>query len=137
MDLVDVIIKPIHTEKSYSLRNDEIKKYVFEVNKYANKYEISLAFQMIYGVVPTKINVINKKPTPVRTGTRKPGMSKHKKIAYITLEKGVDIMLEEVEEKQTTKKQEKEVKIEKKDEVKAKATKGTLSRVVKTSPKSK
>lgn len=141
MDLVDVIIRPLHTEKSYVLRSEEIKKYAFEVNKKANKHEIALAFEMIYGIVPEKINVINRKPTAIRTGTRNPGMSKHKKIAYITLAKGVDIIIDqeqaETKEKAAPVKTEKEVKVEKKEETKAKASKGVLTKVVKTSPKSK
>ncbi len=139
MNWVDVIIKPILTEKSYGLRSEEIKKYVFEINKNANKYEVALAFQMIYGVEPEKVNIINRKATAVRTGTRKPGMSKHKKIAYITLAKGVDIAIEaqEAEEKPVAKKQENEIKTEKKEEKKVKASKGTLTKVVKTSPKAK
>lgn len=144
MNWVDVIKKPLLTEKSYSLRGEENKKYVFEVNKNANKYEISLAFQMIYNVVPEKINIVNRKPTAVRTGTRKPGMSKHKKIAYITLAKGVDIVIdtqETTEQQLQAKKAEKEnkvkeVKIDTKDEKKAKSV-NTLTKVVKTSPKSK
>ncbi|MDE6562764.1 MAG: 50S ribosomal protein L23, partial [Malacoplasma sp.] len=95
MDLLSVIVKPLHSEKSYSLRNEDVKKYVFEVNKNANKYEISLAFQLIYGVVPEKVNIVNRKPAPTRTGTRNPGMTKAKKIAYITLPHGVDIQVEE------------------------------------------
>lgn len=139
MDLVNVILRPLFSEKSYQLKSEEIKKYVFEINKNANKYEIALAFQMIYGVVPEKINIVNRKPTPTRTGTRKPGMTKFKKIAYITLPKGVDIAVEEEEIKETKtdkKESKKEVaKIEK--EVSAKPKKGVLSKLVKTSPKAK
>lgn len=139
MDLVNVIVRPLYSEKSYQLKSEEIKKYVFEVNRNANKYEIALAFQMIYGVVPEKINIVNRKPVPTRTGTRKPGMTKFKKIAYITLPKGVDIAIEE-ETKETTKNEKKENKkelnkIEK--EVSAKPKKGVLSRLIKTSPKAK
>lgn len=99
MDLLNVIIRPLNSEKSYQLRTLEIKKYVFEVNKKANKTEISLAFKMIYGITPEKINVVNRKPVAVRTGTRNPGLSKFKRIAYITLPKGVDIVFEEETEK--------------------------------------
>lgn len=95
MDLTRVIIKPYNTEKTYLLANDEQKKYSFLVDKSASKKLIADAFQVIYGVRPEKINVINRKPTAVRTGTRVPGISKAKKIAYITLPKGLDIVLEE------------------------------------------
>lgn len=99
MDLLNVIIRPLNSEKSYQLRASEIKKYVFEVNKKANKTEISLAFKMIYGINPEKVNVVNRKPVAVRTGTRNPGLSKFKRIAYITLPKGVDIVFDEEPEK--------------------------------------
>lgn len=141
MDLVNVIVKPLYSEKTYQLKEDEIKKYVFEVNKKANKYEISLAFQMIYGIVPEKINIVNRKPTPTRTGTRKPGMTKFKKIAYITLPKGVDIAVEEEEKEELSKKEKKAAKAEakkiEKEEKAAKPKKGFLSRITKTSPKAK
>lgn len=100
MDLFNVIIKPLNSEKSYGLRSLEVKKYVFEVNKEANKNEVALAFKFIYGFSPEKINIVNRKPVSVRTGTRNPGMSKFKKIAYITLPKGVDIAFEEDEAKE-------------------------------------
>ena len=138
MDLLNVIVKPLHSEKSYALRNEDIKKYVFEVNKKANKYEISAAFQLIYGIVPEKVNVVNRKPTPTRTGTRNPGMTKAKKIAYITLPYGVDIQMEEEQTKEKSKKEvKKELAVEKKEEKKQKPKKGVLSRIVKTSPKAK
>ncbi len=140
MDLLSVIVKPLHSEKSYSLRNEDIKKYVFEVSKNANKYEISLAFQLIYGIIPEKINVVNRKPAPTRTGTRNPGMTKAKKIAYITLPRGVDIQIEENEqpkEKENKKDIPKDLKKEIKEEKKEKPKKGVLSKLVKTSPKAK
>lgn len=140
MDLVNVIVKPLYSEKSYQLKSEEIKKYVFEVNKNANKYEIAIAFQMIYGVIPEKINIVNRKPVPTRTGTRKPGMTKFKKIAYITLPQGVDIAMEEEEIKDSkTDKKENKKEVNKIDkEISAKPKKkGFLSKLVKTSPKAK
>lgn len=103
MDLLNVIVKPVFSEKSYGLKAEEVKKYMFEVNKKANKIEIALAFEMIYGIKPEKVNIVNRKPTAVRTGTRNPGMSKFKKIAYITLPKGVDIAMDEEEAKESKK----------------------------------
>ncbi len=103
MDLLSVIVKPVFSEKSYGLKAEEVKKYMFEVNKKANKIEIALAFEMIYGIKPEKVNIVNRKPTAVRTGTRNPGMSKFRKIAYITLPKGVDIAMDEEEAKESKK----------------------------------
>lgn len=108
MDLLNVIIKPLNSEKSYGLRNGEIKKYIFEVNKDANKYEIATAFETIYGFTPEKINIVNRKPVAVRTGTRNPGMSKFKKIAYITLPKGIDIAIDEEEDKSNSSEEKKD-----------------------------
>ncbi len=105
MDLTRVIIKPYNTEKTYLMSLAEQKKYAFVVNKDATKELISQAFTVIYGVKPEKINVVNKKPTAIRTGTRVPGMSKAKRIAYITLPKGLDIAIEEDQEE--SKKEEK------------------------------
>ena len=49
----DVIIRPIITEQS--MEDLDIKKYVFEVAKDANKVEIKQAIEEIFGV--TVINV--------------------------------------------------------------------------------
>lgn len=103
MDLLNVIIKPLNSEKTYGLRALDVKKYVFEVNKKATKQEISLAFKMIYGFAPKKVNIVNRKPVSIRTGTRQPGWTKFKKIAYITLPEGMDIAFDEEEAKKTEK----------------------------------
>ncbi len=95
MDLTRVIIKPYNTEKTYLMTLEEQKKYSFIVDKNASKKLIADAFEVIYGVRPEKVNVINRKPTSIRTGTRVPGIAKAKRIAYITLPKGLDIVLEE------------------------------------------
>lgn len=103
MDLLNVIIKPLNSEKSYGLRMLEPKKYVFEVNRKASKIEIALAFKMIYGFMPEKVNVVNRKPVAIRTGTRNPGMSKFKRIAYITIPAGYDIAVDEESAKSESK----------------------------------
>lgn len=111
MNLLDVIIKPLYSEKTYGLKSEEKKKYVFEVSKNSNKITINLAFQMIYGVLPEKINVSNRKSVAIKQGTKNPGFSKHKKIAYITLPIGVDIAIEEDSTDKSVKKQSKIKKI--------------------------
>jgi hypothetical protein len=52
---------------------------------------MSIAFESIYGIHPSKIATQIRKPAKVRTGTLKPGVSKLVKIAYITLPVGTDI----------------------------------------------
>jgi large subunit ribosomal protein L23 len=53
----DIIIKPILSEKSYAGIKD--KKYSFVVKKDANKTQIKLAVEEIFGVVVEKVNTAN------------------------------------------------------------------------------
>ena len=53
----DIIIKPILSEKSYSGIAD--KKYTFVVAKDANKTEIKLAIERIFGVSVERVNTVN------------------------------------------------------------------------------
>lgn len=62
----DVIIRPIVTETS--MMGMEEKKYTFEVDKRANKTEIKVAIEEIFGVKVEKINTLNVKGKPKRQG---------------------------------------------------------------------
>ena len=53
----DIIIRPILSEKSYAGIAD--KKYTFVVAKSANKTEIKLAIEDIFGVKVEKVNTAN------------------------------------------------------------------------------
>ncbi len=53
----DIILKPLLSEKSYAGIKD--KKYVFIVKKTANKTEIKLAVEEIFGVQVEKVNTAN------------------------------------------------------------------------------
>ncbi len=53
----DIIIKPLLSEKSYAGIKD--KKYSFIVKKTANKTEIKLAIESIFGVKVEKVNTAN------------------------------------------------------------------------------
>lgn len=53
----DIIIRPILSEKSYAGIAD--KKYTFVVAKNANKTEIKLAVEEIFGVKVEKVNTAN------------------------------------------------------------------------------
>ena len=53
----DIIIRPILSEKSYAGIAD--KKYTFVVAKSANKTEIKLAIEEIFGVKVDKVNTAN------------------------------------------------------------------------------
>ncbi|MBN1877308.1 MAG: 50S ribosomal protein L23 [Anaerolineae bacterium] len=69
MDIYDVIIQPLLTEKSVLQR--ELGQYVFEVNRHANKIQIQKAVEEIYGVKVDSVNVMNMPSKVNRVGRRK------------------------------------------------------------------
>ena len=86
----DVIIRPIVSEKSYG-RIDANGQYTFEVEPTANKTEIKLAIEQVFGVKVAKINTLNLKGKTRRT---RHGLGKRKdtKRAIVTLREGtIDI----------------------------------------------
>lgn len=93
MDLTNVLIKPLLTEKTYFESMREKKKYYFQIAAKANKTLVSQAFKLIYGVSPLKVNVIVRKPTKIKTGSARSGYAKYKKIAVITLPIGVEVLI--------------------------------------------
>ncbi len=56
MDVNDIIIRPVITEKATELAKQN--KYVFRVHKKANKDMIDKAIRSIFGVTPLKVNVM-------------------------------------------------------------------------------
>ncbi|HEU0088511.1 MAG TPA: 50S ribosomal protein L23 [Pseudonocardiaceae bacterium] len=69
----DVILKPIISEKSYGLLEEN--KYTFLVAPHANKTEIKIAVEKIFGVQVVSVNTLNRpgkrKRTRVGVGKRK------------------------------------------------------------------
>lgn len=57
MKLVEVLVKPIVTEKSNKL-TDKARTYAFRVNRKANKLEIKKAVQDFYGVNVIDVNTV-------------------------------------------------------------------------------
>lgn len=113
MELMQVIIKPYLTEKTFSVRSKSAKEVIaFIINPKANKNDVKKAFEMIYEIKPETVNTITKKPVAIRTGTRQPGFSKLTKIAYVTLPAGVKLAVtkEEIETAQEEIKKEKVTK---------------------------
>jgi large subunit ribosomal protein L23 len=64
----DIIIKPVVSEKSYGLI-DENNKYTFLVRNTANKTQIKIAVEKIFGVKVTGVNTINRQGKRKRTRT--------------------------------------------------------------------
>ena len=84
----EVIIRPIITEHSYDMMEDN--KYTFEVAKTANKVEIRQAIEAIFGVKVTKVNTLNVKAKPKRVRYQK-GYTRTWKKAMVTLAEGETI----------------------------------------------
>ncbi len=61
----DVLIAPVVSEKSYGLLDDN--KYTFVVHPDANKTEIKIAVEKIFGVKVTAVNTMNRKGKVRRT----------------------------------------------------------------------
>lgn len=81
----EVIIRPIITEHSYDVLEDNV--YTFEVAKDANKIEIRQAIEAIFDVSVKKVNTLNVKPKPKRVRYQK-GLTRTWKKAMVTLAEG-------------------------------------------------
>ena len=80
----DIIIRPVLTEKSYATIAD--KKYVFVVDKRANKIEIRQAVEQVFGVKVESVNTLRTDGKIKRQG-RTQGRTPEIKKAYVTLKK--------------------------------------------------
>jgi large subunit ribosomal protein L23 len=61
----DVLIRPVVSEKSYGLLDEQ--KYTFEVARDANKTEIKLAVEKVFKVRVSDVNTLNRKGKRRRT----------------------------------------------------------------------
>jgi len=57
-DYRDVLIKPVVSEKSYGLLDEN--KYTFIVRPGATKSEIKIAVEKVFNVTVTKVNTLNR-----------------------------------------------------------------------------
>ena len=90
MQAHDVIIRPIVSEKSYDLM--EQNRYTFEVAKTAKKEQIAQAVSEVFGVTVTKVNTMNVSGKPRRLRYNR-GLSRSWKKAIVTLKDGDTIDL--------------------------------------------
>ena len=79
----DIVIRPIITEQS--MEDMDIKKYVFEVAKDANKVEIAKAIEEIFGVRVIKVTTTHMRGKTKRVGANPAGTSKSWKKAVVKL----------------------------------------------------
>ncbi len=83
----DIIIAPVLSEKTYALM--EQNTYTFFVDPSANKTQIKIAVEEIFGVDVASVNTVNREGKRKRSRTGF-GQRKDTKRAYVTLREGSD-----------------------------------------------
>lgn len=86
----DVILRPVISEKSYGLLEDN--KYTFVVHPDANKTQIKIAVEQIFNVRVLDVNTLNRAGKRKRTRTGF-GTRKATKRAVVSLKAGYTIEL--------------------------------------------
>lgn len=81
----DVILSPVISEKSYGLLDEN--KYTFVVHPDANKTQIKIAVQSVFGVTVLGVNTLNRTGKRKRTRTGF-GQRKSTKRAIVALAPG-------------------------------------------------
>ena len=87
-----VIVKPIITEKSMALMQND-NKVTIKVLATSNKEEIKLAFERIFQVKVDSVKIINVASKAITRGTRYPGTLSGYKKAIVTVANGEAIDL--------------------------------------------
>jgi len=82
----DIILRPIITEQS--TEHVDLKKYVFEVARDANKIEIKKAVEEIFDVEVDKVTTLNMKGKVKRMGRYPAGSRRDWKKAVVKLTDG-------------------------------------------------
>ena len=83
----DIIVAPVVSEKSYGLMEQGV--YTFLVHTDANKTQIKIAVQEIFGAKVASVNTLNREGKRKRSRTGY-GKRKNTKRAYVTLREGSD-----------------------------------------------
>ena len=91
MELKDILVRPLVTEKSMAQLGNE-QTYAFEVGLGANKIQIKRAVEQFYGVEVDEVRTIQMRGKMKRFG-RHYGKRKNWKKAYVTLAEGHEIPL--------------------------------------------
>ena len=89
MDKETIIVKPLLTEKTNALRDGKKRKYAFQVNPRANKFQIREAVEALFGVKTLACAIVNvrgkEKSMGMRGGKRATGFTSSWKKAYVTV----------------------------------------------------
>ena len=86
MDISDILIRPILSEKSDRMR-EKNSVYLFHVYKKANKIQIEQAIESLFNVKVESVRTVIRKGKAKRIGIVK-GSFPDRKRAYITLKEG-------------------------------------------------
>lgn len=92
--MIEIIIKPIISEKMTAITEKCPERYAFQVSPKANKIQIKEAVEKLYGVNVEAVNTINILPKIKRRWTRAgliQGSKSQYKKAIVTLRKGQTI----------------------------------------------
>ena len=85
MNVRDVLIAPVVSEKSYSLIEDS--KYSFRIHDDAHKVQVRQAVEELFGVKVEGVNIVRVKSKPKRRGLSK-GVKPGWKKAIVQLREG-------------------------------------------------
>ena len=81
--IYDILVRPVVSEKSAKMA--ESNGVVFEVAPDATKADVARAIQVIYGVKPTKVNIVITKGKVKTFRGRSTGKQRDIKKAYVSL----------------------------------------------------
>ena len=92
---LDVIIEPVITEKTMSLMQEQ-NKVTVRVSKKANRADVKKAFEKIFGVKVTGVNIVNVPAKETTRGGRYRGTISGFKKAVVTVqdEQAIDLFKE-------------------------------------------
>ena len=88
----DVIIEPVITEKTMSLMQEQ-NKVTVRVSGKANRADVKKAFEKVFGVKVTQVNIVNVPAKETTRGGRYKGTISGFKKAVITVKEGQAIDL--------------------------------------------
>lgn len=87
MNLDDVLIKPLLTEKTTMLK-DEVRQVTFMVDPRANQIQIGNAVEQAFNVKVEKVNIVRRRPRRRYRQGRVAGQQPGWKKAYVMLAPG-------------------------------------------------
>lgn len=83
----ETILRPVITEKTMALMQDK-NQATFKVVASANRSQVKLAFERIFGVKATEVRILNVLPKNTRRGGRYEGKISGYKKAIVTVAQG-------------------------------------------------